>query len=444
MSPVTSAGKRAVMRIRILTAVALLAVSFSLHPATDDPFIVHEWGTFTTVQGGDGEQIFWMPPGSVDLPEFVYRAQRDGDWSSKAVNPKDINALVRMETPVIYFYSQRERVADVRVIFRGGNLTEWYPQGTRIEAQWKPMTPAAPHTRQFTIEWNRIKVLARDTQEISLADLIRDPRQGRGDHYYVARETDANFLRVASLDARTPIEFERDLFYRGLGFFQAPLTVSMDSAGLLSVAARDEQRIAGMFLVEVRGDSMRYQKLGFEASSVAMSVDPNTQPFGALGDVRKRAMQDMASALVQQGLYEKEARAMVNTWQDHWYEEEGMRVLYLLPRAWTDRTLELQVKPQPDNVVRVMVGRAELITPAVERQLRQQILTFHTGDAKAKSRAVAEVRALHLGRFLQAAMTKITRGETDRQAHRSAWDLWGAATTEQVASAREDGRSARN
>ena len=60
------------MRIHVLAAATLLAASFSLHAATDDPFVVHEWGTFTTAQGADGEQIKWAPPSSVDLPEFVY------------------------------------------------------------------------------------------------------------------------------------------------------------------------------------------------------------------------------------------------------------------------------------------------------------------------------------------------------------------------------------
>jgi hypothetical protein len=212
---------------------------------------------------------------------------------------------------------------------------------------------------------------------------------------------------------------------------------------------------------------MRYQKLGFAASGVAANVDANTQTFEPLGDARRRAMQDMADVLVEQGLYEKEARAMVNTWQDQWYAEEGTRVLYLLPQAWTDRTLALQVTPQPDSVVRVMVGRAELITPATERELRKQILTFRTGDAKAKAQAVAEVRALRLGRFLNAAMTRITLGETDPEIFRSVWELAGAARAEKVASpakvtpfdgvveralaafdqktsAREDERSARN
>ena len=45
------------MRIHVLAAATLLAASFSLHAATADPFVVHEWGTFTTAQGSDAEQI---------------------------------------------------------------------------------------------------------------------------------------------------------------------------------------------------------------------------------------------------------------------------------------------------------------------------------------------------------------------------------------------------
>ena len=121
-----------------LVAVALFVAPPAVSAATsaaDDPFVVHEWGTFTTVQGADGEQIWWRPPASADLPDFVYRAAVGGDDRPVTFNPKDLSALARMETPVIYFYSQRERVADVRVLFRGGNLTEWYPQPTRVAAQ---------------------------------------------------------------------------------------------------------------------------------------------------------------------------------------------------------------------------------------------------------------------------------------------------------------------
>ncbi len=36
--------------------------------------------------------------------------------------------------------------------------------------------------------------------------------------------------------------------------------------------------------------------------------------------------------LTASGLYEKEARAMVATWDDAWFREEGSRLLYLVPR----------------------------------------------------------------------------------------------------------------
>lgn len=431
------------MRIHVLAAATLFAASFSLH-AADDPFVVHEWGTFTTVHAANGEQIWWTPPASVDLPDFVYRSEMSGTFSSKAVyHPKDQTALARMETPVIYFYSQRERVADVSVLFRGGILTEWYPQGTTVESQATPGTMAAPHTRQYLIEWNGIRVLPRDTRETKLADLIHG-KAGDGEHYYIARDTDANFLRVSSPLARRSPEHERDLFYRGLGYFQAPLGVGMDAGEQLSLNAREAEQIRGAFLVSVRQGTMQYQRIDAAISSTGSVVDPNSQPFGVLADVRKLAMQDMARALIDAGLYEKEARAMVNTWQDQWYAEEGTRVLYLLPRAWTDRTLQLQVLPKPDSIVRVMVGRAELITPTVEQELKKQILTFRTGDEQAKAQAVDGVRALRLGRFLNAAMTSITQGETDQQALQAAWNLARAASAEKVVSAREVERSARN
>ena len=74
-----------------------------------------------------------------------------------------------METPVIYFYSQRERVADVRVLFRGGNVTEWYPQATNVQSLRRDPARAAAHTREFVIEWNGVKILPRDTREMTVA-----------------------------------------------------------------------------------------------------------------------------------------------------------------------------------------------------------------------------------------------------------------------------------
>ena len=199
------------MRIHVLAAAALLTASFSLHPATDDPFVVHEWGTFTTAQGSDAEQIDWAPLFSVDLPEFVYSgARKPGAFQDarKAFQGKDVIAPVRMETPVIYFYSQQERVADVRVVFRGGNVTEWYPHATNVQSLGRDPQPAAL-TREFVIDWAGVRILPRDTRAVSPGTLVRGKDPSRGSHYYAARETDANFLRVSSPYASEGVEHER-------------------------------------------------------------------------------------------------------------------------------------------------------------------------------------------------------------------------------------------
>ena len=261
------------MKAQLLAAVTLLAVSFGLGAATDDQFVVHEWGTFTTAQGADGEQIDWAPLYSVDLPEFVYSGAGNlGGFQDarQSFQGKDVIAPVRMETPVIYFYSQRERVADVSVLFRGGNVTEWYPQATNLKTQWTSPQPTA-RTRQFLIEWNGVSILPRDTREPSGGGLIRGKDSSRGNHYYVARETDSNLLRVSSRYASKGIEHERHLFYRGVGWFKAPLTVGIDAdEQQLSLTAREAEQIAAAFVVTVRNGMMRFQKIDAAISSATV------------------------------------------------------------------------------------------------------------------------------------------------------------------------------
>ena len=84
--------------------------------------MVHEWGTFTSVAGEDGSAIDWDALGGKDdLPGFVNNFGYCGfKWR--------LTGTVRMETPVMYFYSSRELDARVKVAFPQGLITEWYPQ----------------------------------------------------------------------------------------------------------------------------------------------------------------------------------------------------------------------------------------------------------------------------------------------------------------------------
>jgi hypothetical protein len=81
--------------------------------------------------------------------------------------------------------------------------------------------------------------------------------------------------------------------------------------------------------------------------------------------------------LEQSGLYPKEAAAMVETWRDSWFEQ-GMRVIYLMPRATVDKVLPLKVTPAPKETQRVFVGRVEMLSPWTERTIRAAMETNDT------------------------------------------------------------------
>src|SRR5437588_11881246 len=76
--------------------------------ANQNNLVVHEWGTFTSIAGKDGVALEWRPlNGSIDLPKFVYTIQNHDEGLRHG--PKaDLTAAVRMETPVLYFYSAGE------------------------------------------------------------------------------------------------------------------------------------------------------------------------------------------------------------------------------------------------------------------------------------------------------------------------------------------------
>src|SRR5947207_1836012 len=120
----------------IHTFILLSALTTTAVAEPPRGLVVHEWGTFTSVQGADGALMNWRPLQTAELPKFVY------DWSHPGYNRSPSSAmfvskggmvtLQRMETPVIYFYSDEEITANVSVKFPKGTITEWYPQARQI------------------------------------------------------------------------------------------------------------------------------------------------------------------------------------------------------------------------------------------------------------------------------------------------------------------------
>src|SRR5262249_27539731 len=122
----------------------------------------------------------------------------------------------------------------------------------------------------------------------------------------------------------------------------------------------------------------------------------------AASELSSRVGRLVTGSLVKEGLYAREAKAMVETWRDSWFAEDGLRVLYVLPRAWTDQTLPLTLDPAPREVVRGMVGRAEILPRLLQCKLKTDLIRAEAGDTDGRADLVADLRKL--GRFGEPAL----------------------------------------
>src|SRR5580692_9262427 len=121
--------------LKCMFAIILAAPIFGSAGNPNSGVTVHEWGTFTTVADAAGGEAPWSPLGApADLPCFVvhlnggaYKMMPSGPPTSPATK-----VTVRMETPVLYFYSPRKTAVDVSVDLPKGLITEWYPEAARI------------------------------------------------------------------------------------------------------------------------------------------------------------------------------------------------------------------------------------------------------------------------------------------------------------------------
>ena len=88
--------------------------------------------------------------------------------TASGLNPKASSALERMETPVVYFYTQKKAPVSLRADLPSGTITEWYPQAA-----------STPNTGRSggTIDWN-LELMPGATPELPTHSLriIISPR----------------------------------------------------------------------------------------------------------------------------------------------------------------------------------------------------------------------------------------------------------------------------
>jgi len=389
---------------RQLSILALCSLSPILNA-----YELHEWGTFTTVSGSNGENLAGLKVEEEHLPSFVYSHMGMGSFNPSrglylgARTPLNqmfvsqdakmvyhpassfkgmprvrlANVTVKMETPVIYFYGDDTPKVNVKVGFNGGTISQWYPQRksgdtpnliTRKDLKLSPNLVKARGNRKLVnfkpvdfsknytgaIEWD-VEILPKDQ-----ADSAYTFKGTENKTWIYPRVPGANMIKVGK-------EYEDYLFYRGIGNFPIPVKFTVDKNETLNVANNSKQPVPFAFAFENIGGKFRYKTIG--------SIAPGTTAKVSEGDwvnpsqQQVEVFQEMRKGLVAQGLSVDEANGMVKTWWNSYFNKPGLRVFWVVPQNDLERVLPLNVSPKPTKQVRVMVGRSDILRPKMEQDM---------------------------------------------------------------------------
>jgi hypothetical protein len=362
--------------------------------------VVHEWGTFTSLQDEDGKAVGGINTDDEPVPAFVHQLRKH-----LLIEPTDLppcffqgaphchpDVTLRLETPVVYFYPPKPRsnplTADVRVRFRRGWLTEFYPDAVAdapgLAGTFNFGHLASEHTGSLT--WKSLRIGGQEPGPETSDHVWTSPRQ-------------VNAVSITS----TGGESEKFLFYRGVGHVDAPLRCSQEKGRLVirgqlepSLKFAAPLRINNLWLADIRSDG----RVAFRsvdpiivngdtdriAATMPMAFSEEQYGEGNL----QRLCAAMHAALVHEGLFGDEASALLRTWELSYFKSAGLRLFFLVPPAWVNHYLPLKVS-LPAETKRVMIGRIELVTPQ-HRQLLFKIAAGPASDGRWRDELILRNR----------------------------------------------------
>ena len=364
--------------------LSFFALITKISAQQDKPYTCHEWGTFTSLFSSNGQQLDGLYLEEEPLPSFCYNLDRNflATFSSKGVNKTKLyanfnaygNAFIKMETPVLYFYSQYEiQKIKVNIDFNKGTISQFYPQrfGGESEYVWQTSTKSIPTEynllyNQGSIFW-QFNVLnpTTDNNEITY------PKAENSKIWLAPRETKSNLLEVYTEDSNLNVkrEVEKYLFYRGVGSFGNPIIPKFDTSGQLSIYLNSNLMNVPYYMVFERTPEgkNRVWSEGSLHNNEVQKIKPTKEILSDFQWNNKKNR--FITELVKSGLFEDEARAMLKTWDASYFNTPGIKIFWIVPRCFTDIILPITLSPKPQSLERVMVGRTEILDPRIDKAI---------------------------------------------------------------------------
>ncbi len=382
---------------RFISMVLFLINSAQAAPLNG--LVAHEWGTFTSLQDSQGKTQEGLHHEDESLPGFVHsRVNVAGNIAAAggqscrickgdnccslpgflhetgAYIPRGVTQ--KMETPVIYFYSKTPQNLQVSVDFPQGLISQWYP----AVQSFKPDLNGNQQLSGGSLTWQ----VQLSTEKLEI------PKVAPTSIWQPSREVAANFLTANG-------ENERLLFYRGLGSFEMPVKIK-NHGDQITITNSGEENIPSATLLYNDGQTGSVVYVGEIKAGATKTVDFRSLQKTSMENYLKGARGTIHKSLANSGLKDDESWAMVNTWSHSYFKTEGLRLLYVLPRAWTDKLLPLSITPTPDALVRTLVGRVEILTESEEKSLLDNLKNAENSGKFDKT---------HLGRFAEAKLRRV-------------------------------------
>lgn len=373
----------------------VLAACFTLALASAADFEAHEWGTFTTVSDSDGNLLIGLETEEEHLPGFVHNLNsRSGvgnprsdyphfhyyssgpnqgfGFMSKGLPVNARNVTVKMETPVIYFYSENKEPfpVEVKVGFQGGAISEWYPDRSGGEPKLgytvKDKRLIGRHIDFGDQKWKGAIEWKVDILPPSDSSNLEVVKAGDTATWVHPRLPDSNVV----VNPASPYEKEKYLFYRGVGNFDLPIAFRQTTDRDIEIDSDVEVPFALVF--QRNAIEVRYKILEGIPTGKTDFAFAEDEPFVPIDDVKIELLGTFRDALVANGLNTKEAEAMLMTWWRSYFSHMGTRVFWIVPRDVVDQILPIEITPAPKSLERVIVGRSELLSPAFEDKIHQE------------------------------------------------------------------------
>jgi hypothetical protein len=374
---------------------------------------VHEWGTFTSLVGSNGITQNGMYHEDEPLPAFVHPFGEVAKPVSSTPAPEPtpilprpcrgkmcmsqefMNAQVvtqKMETPVLYFRSDKAVDVTVNVKFPKGVVTDTYPAPIVTTPTRETVTSLVNGDTTFKV------------QVLPLGDYGPLPFVGSDNIYSHARGVYANTIRSGN-------ETEKFIFYRGIGQYQPDFKI-YSTGGSVSIfgLAPHTPQVAYLIDVDANGDARlmkvrasEMQIFGgryFSEKEILRLRDHSQRSakvdnYGAILSGESVAA-EIVTGLVQAGLHVDEAQAMLATWERGYLKVPGLRLLAILPRQDVDQILPLSISPAPESLERVFVSRIEILLESEEQKIMNDVI------AKGESFDIST-----LGRFAEPKLRRV-------------------------------------